>query len=213
MREVTFPQLTDAERRRVEDNLGLVVFVLKRRRTPASRWDDEYQDGVLGLMRAAQKFEPERGFRFSTYAMAWIREGIQKGHARVKGVSYRSAVAAGRPYEDPLSLDVPLGTEAGVVLGDTLVSAEDPAELATRIVGGRQQAHEVVRQLRAACRDDADHRVVDALISGTPLQRIAPEVGLRPATLQNRRNQLVSRVRHPTGLATARRRRRANVAS
>jgi RNA polymerase sigma factor (sigma-70 family) len=52
----------------VTANAGLVRAIAARFVGRGLDWDDLVQEGTLGLMRAAEKFEPERGFRFSTYA-------------------------------------------------------------------------------------------------------------------------------------------------
>lgn len=63
-------------------NLRLVVHVAKRYQRPDRPLLDVIQDGNLGLLRAAEKFDFSRGFKFSTYAMWWIRQGIDRGDAR-----------------------------------------------------------------------------------------------------------------------------------
>jgi len=65
----------------VEHHLGLVVHIAKRyARSYLGRHildlDDLVQEGVLGLMHAAEKFDARKGFRFSTYATHWIRQAI-----------------------------------------------------------------------------------------------------------------------------------------
>lgn len=65
----------------VTSNAGLVRAIAARFVGRGVDWDDLVQEGTLGLMRAAEKFDPERGFRFSTYAHWWIRQGIQRAIA------------------------------------------------------------------------------------------------------------------------------------
>jgi len=65
----------------VTANAGLVRAIAARYVGRGLEWDDLMQEGTIGLMRAAEKFEPERGFRFSTYAHWWIRQGIQRAIA------------------------------------------------------------------------------------------------------------------------------------
>jgi len=66
-----------ARDRFVTANLRLVINVADRYRSvPAQYTDDLIQAGNLGLMRAVEKFDPTRGYKFSTYAYWWIRQGI-----------------------------------------------------------------------------------------------------------------------------------------
>ena len=72
----------DAARERfIGANLRLVVSIAKRYQTPTMPLPDVIQEGNLGLMRAVEKFEPERGFKFSTYATWWIRQAITRAIA------------------------------------------------------------------------------------------------------------------------------------
>lgn len=108
------PVAADAHRTMVTANLRLVVFVAKRARRPGSDLLDRIQDGNCGLILAVDRYDWRKGFRFSTYAIWWIRQAIEQrahtvgrnirlpDHVRLAASAIRSAEstllgALGRP--------------------------------------------------------------------------------------------------------------------
>jgi RNA polymerase primary sigma factor len=73
-----------AQEELIRCNLRLVLSIVRKHRgyaTPGMDFDDLFQEGVLGLQRAIVKFDPDRGFKLSTYATWWIRQSISRAIA------------------------------------------------------------------------------------------------------------------------------------
>lgn len=78
-----------ARRELTERNLRLVVSVARKFTGRGVPMEDLVQEGNMGLLRAVEKYDPERGWRFSTYAVWWIRQSIQRGFVNRGGRAIR----------------------------------------------------------------------------------------------------------------------------
>lgn len=156
------------------------------RRTDPDEYDDAFQDGVFGLLRAVQGFDPDRGFRLSSYAIPWIRKAITDGHERAMGLGYRQALADGVEWEPPLSVDV---TGASRRL-DAIRSGDAPeVDAITRV-----RALAAGRALLDVSRDDLDRQLVARFLGAeVPVAELARAHGVTPQAVYVREKTLRAR--------------------
>jgi len=172
----------DAKERLVNHNLRLVVSIARRFQGVSElTLLDLVQEGVVGLIRAAEKFDWRKGFRFSTYATLWIRQAIQRGmatHGRTIRLPVnvaqreRKVLAATRRLETRLGRQPTVEeiAEAAAMPVDQVAVLRDAARSATSL-----------DQLVAA---DSDTTLGELLCSDEPAVEEQVETRLRRETVR-----------------------------
>ncbi len=135
----------EAQRLLVVHNLRLVLSVSRRFAGRGVRLDDLIQEGNIGLLKAIDHFDPDRGTRFSTYAVWWIRAYVQRHAREARGTVRMPATQPGeelRPIPRDISLDEPVDEGRDERRSDFLESdAPAPDE-----VVGQEEENEELRQ-------------------------------------------------------------------
>lgn len=155
-----------AKERLVNHNLRLVVSIARRFQGVSElTLLDLVQEGVVGLIRAAEKFDWRRGLRFSTYATLWIRQAIQRGmatHGRTIRLPVNVAQRERKVSAATRRLEAQLGRRP------TVEEVADAAGLATEQVVALRDAARAATSLDQVVTGDSDTTLGELLPSGEP---------------------------------------------
>jgi RNA polymerase primary sigma factor len=182
----------EAKERMINSNLRLVVSLAKRYQGQDLPLLDLIQEGILGLIRAAEKFDWRRGYKFSTYATFWIRQAIQRGIAN-KARTIRIPVHIGQRERKIARVQRELQAELGRPPSDEEVAAA--AEIKVEDIEELRDAARAVTSLDRPIGEDGEAAFGDLLPSDAPEPEEEVEVSLRSEALMRALEQLPDRER------------------
>jgi RNA polymerase sigma factor (sigma-70 family) len=174
----------------VEQHLDVVLWAIRRDFPHVSRaeMDDTIGDGYLGLIRAAELYDPDNGTSFPTFARQWIGNAIRQGRQRFDGDPRHNP-----DHERPLSFEIDIDDESARRFGERLTLG-DVIEAPPLLVEPEPEITDERLRNAYAGADEITTALLDAVGDGCALNDAADRVGVTACAMRQRKSRLIRKV-------------------